>query len=61
MIRVNVRVATDKVGSECTDTLEFPDGTLLTEIEAECKDWAMERVEWTFDVIEGEPRVAAAG
>lgn len=48
MIRVKVSVSVGLVGCKISDELEFEDGTDDEEIEAACKEWAFERIEWNF-------------
>jgi hypothetical protein len=58
MKRIKVTIRTNKVGSECSDIMEFEDDdwNSMTDPEREevCKDAAFNMMEWNFEEMEAK-------
>lgn len=44
-------ISTDKVGSDCEFEFEMDDDATDDEIEAECREMALDHVEWWYEEV----------
>ncbi len=52
MKRLKVTIRTEVDGSDCTDYVELPDEATEKEIEEECREAAMNMIEWYYEEIQ---------